>query len=262
MLPCKRCGKLDKLVKSHVIPEAFFRKLREEKEIPMLVSGTYGELEKRAPVGVYDSELLCKTCEAELSGIDSFGIDVFLKQYEKHFQPFIQHGKTVGFESTSVDKARLLQFLIAVLWRASASGEPVYKHVDLGPHETAAQEIAFSSTMPSSFGVFDALLSRWRDEENLSLSAYPLLDPRRERWVGGINAYRVYFGEIVAYIKVDSRAFQPPFNSISLLGSPTVKVVSRNLATSKDFQAMVNTVEKSLKNKLQFFASHRKAKET
>ncbi|WP_157731335.1 hypothetical protein [Azotobacter chroococcum] len=262
MLTCKRCGKVEKLGKSHIIPEAFFRELREDKEMPLLVSGAYGELEKKAPIGVYDSQILCKSCEAQFSAIDSFGIDVLLKQYEKHFQPMVQHGKTVGFESTSVDKARLLQFLIAVLWRASVSEEHFYRHVELGPHETTAQEIAFSPKTPSSFGVFDALLSRWRDEQELGLVAYPLFDPRREKWPGGVNAYRLYFGEIVAYIKVDSRPFQPPLSSMSLLRSPTLKVVSRNIGTSKDFRAMVNTATKSHRNTFQFRSSHSRAKET
>lgn len=228
----------------------------------MLVSGAYCEWAKKLPVGVYDSKILCKACEAQLKAIDSFGVDVLLKQHEKHFQPLVQHGKTVGFESTSIDKARLLQFLIAVLWRASVSVENFYRQVELGPHETTAQEIAFSSTVPSSFGVFDALLSRWHDKQDLDLLAYPLLDPRREKWPDGVNAYRLYFGEIVAYIKVDSRPFQPPFSSMSLLRSPTLKVVSRNLATSKDFRAMVDTAAKSHRNAFQFRSSHCRAKET
>jgi len=187
--------------------------------------------------------MLCEACEARLNEIDAFGTDILLKQYEKYFHALSENGRAVAFESTSVENARLLQFLISVLWRASVSNEYFYRNVQLGSYEITAQEIAFSPSVPDSFGVFDALLSRWRDDQDLGFTAYPIFDPTREKWHDGVTVYRFYFGDVVAYIKVDSRPFQTEFKPISLLYSPSVKVLTRNISTSKDVQAMVATAK-------------------
>lgn len=243
MLQCRCCGVVEKLIKAHVIPEAFFREHRDGDEAPLIISGAKDAIPKKSPIGVYDMEILCRACEAKLSATDSYGIDVLLKKFNQLFLPAVESGRTVGYESTGADRKRLLHFLVAVLWRASVSNQNFYKRVRLGPHETSAKQITFDLGA-SSFGVFDAVLSKWREGESIGLITPPLLDPRRERWFG-VNAYRFYFGQIVAYIKVDAQPFPQPLRRNSLLNAPAALVVSRNIATSKDFGAMLSTVQNS-----------------
>lgn len=245
MLKCRCCGPVEKLIKAHVIPEAFFREHRDGDEVPLVISGSGEEIPKKSPIGVYDIEILCSTCEAKMSATDSYGIDVLLKKFDQLFLPVVESGRTVGYEATGLDQDRLLHFLVAVLWRASVSTQNFYKGVSLGPHEASAKQITFGVGTPS-FGVFDAVLSKWRDDENIGLVTPPLLNPQRER-LFGVNAYRFYFGQVVAYIKVDAQPFPEPLRRNSLLNAPAVRVVSRNIATSKDFGAMVSTLQKSHK---------------
>lgn len=254
---CLLCLGQRTFIKAHAIPEAFFREMRIDGESPTLVSGMAGQYSKRAPIGVYDEEILCGECEAKFRQIDDYGIEVLLRKFGEVFHPIERAGKIAGFESTTVDPNRLLQFLVTVLWRASVSSHDFYSKVDLGPHELLSRTAVTSSStaLPT---LFDAVLSRWRNEdENFPTTA--MLDPRRERWFG-INAYRVYFGETVAYVKVDSQPFPPDLKAISLRSAPSVLVVSRAMSESKDLRAIRHTAQLSHANKLSSRSERRSGK--
>ena len=245
MMTCRCCGSVDKLIKSHIIPQAFFRELQHTDEVTLIMSGVEGERTKKSRKGVYDQQILCRTCEAKLSNIDSYGINVLLKNFDQLFLPVKNAEEIIGFEGAAVHKEKLLHFLVSVLWRASVSTQNFYKNVNLGAHEASAKQITFAPKT-SSFGVFDAVISKWDDGKILGHAVPPLLDPHKERWCG-INAYRFYFGKIVAYIKVDARPFPEPLRRHSLLNAQAVYAISRNFATSSDFKAMISTAQKIYK---------------
>lgn len=244
MAICKLCSQDRRLIKAHSIPEAFFRELRTAGEMPLIISGNSSLLPKRAPIGVYDKTILCNTCEPMFGDIDNYGIEVLLKKFNQHFHPLNNVGKTAGFESSSVDSARLLQFLVSVLWRASVSSHSFYSKVTLGPHEILASHAANTTKIAS--GVFDAVLSRWIDE-NEKIPTTAILDPRPEKW-SGINAYRVYLGKIVAYVKVDKRPFPKGLDELSLCSSPKALIVGREMEKSKDLRALKFTAKNSHEN--------------
>jgi hypothetical protein len=249
MPPCALCGLNRKLIKAHAIPEAFFRELRIDGEIPLLVSGAQGQFPKKAPIGVYDEGILCEVCEPTFGRIDDYGINVFLKDFSAHFKPLSQSGQTAGFESATADPSCLLQFLVSVLWRASISTHPFYSKVDLGPLEPLARLAANTPGFKLS-EAFDAILSRWKDA-NEDVPTTAILDPRREKWFG-VNAYRLYLGETVAYVKVDAQPFTARMRAISLRSAPPVLVVVREMEKSKDLRAMKRTVRRSHENKQTF----------
>ena len=249
MPPCALCGRSRKLIKAHAIPEAFFRELRVDGEVPLLVSGEQGQFPKKAPIGVYDEGILCEVCEPNFGSIDDYGINVFLKNFGTYFDPLEQGGRTAGFESTTADPSRLLQFLVSVLWRASVSTHAFYSKVDLGPHEPLAR-LAVNTPGAELSEVFDAVLSRWKDDdENVPTTA--ILDPRREKWFG-VNSYRIYLGETIAYVKVDAQPFPARMKAVSLRSAHPVLVVARLMVESKDIGAMKHTVRRSHENKLAF----------
>lgn len=249
MKSCMLCLQQHKFINAHAIPEAFFRELRVDGKAPLLVSGEPGRFQKKAPIGVYDEEILCEECEPNFGKIDDYGIEVLLKKFDESFHPLQRDGETAGFESANVDPSRLLQFLVTVLWRASVSSHPFYSKVDLGPHEPLARA-AVNTPATALSTVFDAVLSRWRDEGD-HIPTTAMLDPRRERWFG-VNAYRLYFGETVAYVKVDTQPFSPNMKAISLRTAPPVLVVTRAMSESKDLRAMKHTAQRSHANKFIF----------
>jgi hypothetical protein len=234
---------MTKLVKAHIIPEAFFRALWEGGETPLLVSGNASEFIKRAPIGVYDEGILCEACEAKFSRVDSYGVEVLLNRFDELFAP-IEHTDTiVAYQAKGIDQKLLLQFLIATLWRASVSTHRYYNRVDLGPYELIARQsiLDAQNDLPILFG---AVLSRWTVDQKHDHSASGLMNPFREKW-DGVNAYRFYFGLTVGYIKVDPRPFPKPLSELALQAQPHVSVVTRSFSKSKDFAAMVHTVKHS-----------------
>lgn len=233
---CRFCGTAGNLIKAHVIPEAFFRPLRVDGETPLLVSSTPGFVPKRAPIGIYDKELLCAFCEDKFSNTDFFGVKILLSQFDRYFVPMKQGTDIVGYETEAVDKLRLLEFLVSIIWRASASNHKFYKKVCLGLHEQTAKDSLFQSPI-SILPMFDAVLSKWSDADNDEILTTALLDPYREKW-DGINAYRLYLGKVVAYVKVDQRPFNKPFSSLSLRGPGPCRLIQRKLSSSNDIKAM------------------------
>jgi hypothetical protein len=239
MPTCRVCAATAGFVKSHIIPEAFFRELRDGQVAPLLVAGAKDQLPKKAPIGVYDQGMLCAACEEKFLHWDTYGVEVLLSRFEAYFSPILNNGTTVAYETAQVDKQRLLDFLVSVLWRASVSTQPFYKTVMLGPHEGDVLDamLVHAKHAPAAF---DAVLSRWRDEDDDTLPTDGLMNPHREKW-GDVNAYRLYLGKIVAYIRVDKRPFAQPFAQFSLRAAGPCRIVTRRLATSRDLRVMRRT---------------------
>ncbi|MCX7173490.1 MAG: hypothetical protein NT159_06140 [Proteobacteria bacterium] len=252
---CRLCGAQAGFVKSHIIPEAFFRQLRDEEQKLLLVADAAGYFPKNAPIGVYDGEILCKLCEAKFLAIDTYGIDALLTRFDWYFQPIVNDNGPVAYESASVDTLKLLEFLVAIIWRGSISRQPFFRTLALGPHEESAKAGLFA-TSPVIPKVFDAVLSRWEDTKAPSLPKAALLNPHRERW-GDINAYRLYLGKVVAYVKVDQRPFLAPFATFSLRTGLPCRIISRRLAPSNDIIAMRKTIGAAERNRQQLLAKRR-----
>ena len=102
---------------------------------------------------------------------------------------------------------------------------------------------------------FDAVLSRWMDEDDETLPTTGLMNPHRQR-LDQVNAYRLYLGKIVADIRVDQRPFSEPFAHLSLRAPGPCRTISRRLAASKDLKVMRKTVNFSEQNRHEF-SSHR-----
>ena len=245
MNTCKSCGQARKLVKAHAIPEAFFRELNNDGMAPIVITNRPGEFSKRAPIGIYDKTILCSDCEGLFGTIDSYAIDVLLKRFSDLFNPYPAIGKPIAHLSTQADKFRILQFLVAVLWRASVSSQRFYSRVDLGSHLPAAYS-AIRVLPEKVSAIFDAVLSKWKDGSD-EIPTTAMLDPAPERW-NGINAYRIYLGKLVAYAKVDRRPFPEDLRASSLRGAEQLAVVERNMEKSKDLRVMRNAARKSLSN--------------
>jgi len=242
---CRLCGRDRRLVKAHAIPEAFFRVFRAGGENPLLVSNIPDAFPRRAPIGVYDDGILCEECERTFGEVDDYGIRVLLTEFDELFQPVVDDsGRTVGFQSRDIDQELLLRFLVATLWRASVSTRGFYSGVRLGAYESQVAGITeVARPVPS---VFAAALSVWTPVDTSRRLVHPVLDPRRERW-NGVNAYRVYFGRVVAYVKVDSRPFPSPHREVALCQQDHLYVINRDFPTSKDFSAMAKTAKTSFR---------------
>lgn len=244
---CRLCGKAEKFVKAHIIPEAFFRVLRNDEKPPLIVTDIENcAPRKRSPIGVYDENILCEACEKNFDKFDAYGIDVLLSRKKQLFRPVSSGMREVALQADGIDRKLLLQFLVATLWRASVSTHEFYRRVNLGPFEEIAREVILNPAhaVPSEF---EAVLSDWDVAEDQKTIADGIMDPFAEK-LEGVNSYRVYFGQVIAYVKVDRRPFPAPFSKLSLLAQSQVTLVRRNFKLSKDFDVMKKTVMRAHEN--------------
>lgn len=236
MPTCKYCGENKKLVKSHIIPEAFFRPLRTQAGTsPLLITNLPNQYPKKSPIGVYDQGILCQECEDKFAEVDDYGARVLI-----HGVPSLEKiedgNKLLAYWIKSVDVYKLKRFFLSVLWRASVSTQDFYHGVKLGPYDSQILQILNQCTLLGK-NQFSFFLSRFDDEYYGST----LLDSRLEKW-DGVNYYRIYFGGYVAHIKVDKRQTPPSFAPFVQDGTADLIVLARELKTSAEFEVMKKIV--------------------
>ena len=237
---CRCCGERRPLVKAHIIPEAFFRAIGTGKDAPLLVSNRSDmPFPRRTPIGVYDAELLCDPCERKFDRIDAYGTKTLLQTLRgPALSPMRHNGEVIGFEAHGINQSLLLRFLVATLWRASVTKQPMFDRVALGERyeKLAKDALTEDSNLSSDFG---AVLAVFKDREGIDESI-GFGDPIRQRY-DGVNIYRFYFGPYHAHIKVDGRPFGKELGIAALGVSPILRVIRRDFKVSKDFRSMQRT---------------------
>src|SRR5262245_48953601 len=137
-MKCRFCGERSDFIDAHVIPEGFFKRLRDGREIPRLLSNNTEDYPKRAPVGVYDEKILCAGCEPQFGPWDQYAQEVLSEPPRGQVLKVGKH--VVGYELSEAWRYDLLKlFFISVAWRASVSTHDFYKRISLGPFEAAAK---------------------------------------------------------------------------------------------------------------------------
>lgn len=234
---CRYCGLLKPLVKAHIIPEAFFRAIGTGRDAPLLITNSVNSPHpKRAPIGVYDSTILCDPCERRFDSVDAYGTRTLLHTLRGRALSPLRDGERVfAFSADGINQELLRRFFVATLWRASISTRPFFDRVQLGgKYEDLAKAAVTDQSLTSAFG---AIMSCWLSpdgrDENIGF-----MNPFAERY-DALRVYRFYFGRFVAYIKVDQRPFRSPLLTTALGSQPNLIIIRRDHRTSKDFAAMV-----------------------
>jgi hypothetical protein len=224
---CKLCDEKAALVQSHVIPRAFFD--AKGSEPLKLISNIEGRYPRRSPIGVYD-RIVCNACEKGFANYDSYAAKILLQSIGE-YQRVEYRGELIALRGPKIDYRLLKLFAISVLWRAAVASHDFYNRVQLGPFEARAKEMLRSRDPGDSeeFAVWWAVF----DIE----SPPAIMDPFRERYEG-VTTYRIYFGKVVGYIKVDRRPTPDPFKDLTLAPDRDLIFVGRDYENSKDREVM------------------------
>jgi hypothetical protein len=245
---CRYCGRRRPLVRAHVIPEAFFRAIGTGREAPILVTDAANSpFPKRAPIGVYDPEILCLECERWFDHVDAYGTKTLLHTLRgTRLRPMQVSNEVIGFVASGIDQELLNRFFIATLWRASVSVQPFFNRIRLGDrYEELAKVAVTDQPLSSAFGTAMAgWLSPEGNDENIGF-----MNPFAERY-DGVRIYRFYFGRFIAYMKVDHRPFRPPLAQAALGVQRDLIIIRRKHEGSKDFSAMRSTARAQYENSL------------
>jgi hypothetical protein len=198
---CKLCGEEKKLIKSHIIPESFYRDAYTENEGIMVRKDDHS---KRLPIGVYDKEIVCEDCEKKFQKWDEYGYKFFNEILPSLGKVIQVSGKNIGLLFDDIKYKELKLFLMAILWRAGVSGDGFFDQISLGKFENSLKDKILKSD-PGSQQEFAVLFFKF------DLSKYDVLHPPfKTRLDSGVNGYRFFFFNAEIFIKVDKREMQYP----------------------------------------------------
>jgi hypothetical protein len=230
-MKCRYCCKERKLIKAHIIPEGFFRRMRDGSDDLRLLSENQRDYPKRAPVGVYDATILCEDCELLFRDWDDYA-QKLLGSEPKDARVVSQEGTVVGYEIPQYRYDLLKLFFISVLWRASVSIHEFYRKVNLGPYEGIAKRL-LDVRDPGAAQEFAVILAKFDDHS----FAEAMFGPFREK-VHGITYYRFYLAWYVAYIKTDGRSAPKEFLDCLLAPEGPLRIILRDLRQSPELPRM------------------------
>lgn len=228
--------------------------MRDNGNVPILISNTPNTFRRRSPIGAYDQNILCKECESKFSLVDDYGVEILLKRLHDVCTPVIQNNRTVAYQAENINQDLLLRFFVAVLWRASVSTHQFYNRINLGRLEALAKQSILNPNTPVP-KQFSAIISRWVVSDESFYVTKGIMDPFPEKY-NQVNVYRFYFGVVIAYIKADSRPFPKSFRKFELLEQATLFLIAREADKSKDLAVMINTVKEANSNYENFKKRH------
>ena len=238
---CKRTDLID----AHIIPRSFSRLIRSP--ISVNVTLTMDRTSQRNPLGVFDSKILCSSCDGYLNTHNDQPAFDFIKSF-RLTRDNVNMRKTKFFK-LGVDCDMLCGFSLSVLWRASISSRPECS-LTLGPYEDEARDVLFGLKPLSGFVEFELMVQRYR---SLSIDANKLCIFPERAIFGDLNAYGFTLAGLRVFAKIDKRPL-PYFCKPYILNG---KNVLRGLFT--DFE---NTLEFRRAIEMVVNAEHRRLGKT
>lgn len=137
---CKLCGDEKKLCKqSHIIPNFMYKDLFDEKNRMYTFSGKKGVTRKTKvqQTGEFDKNILCKDCDNNRLGeLERYASLILYDGFPKIVANRVQPDGMAYTYCAEIDYTKFKLFLLSILWRASISKRPMFREVNLGPHET------------------------------------------------------------------------------------------------------------------------------
>ena len=231
---CLLCKEEKKLVKAHIIPEGFFRRMREGGSHLLVLNQVPGKiLPKRSPIGVYDKELVCRDCESIWNDWDTHAQEI-LSHDMKLAKPIRRSGQDMAWRIDHFDYMKLKLFFISVLWKAAVSRQTFYRKVDIGIFESIARKMILERN-PGQTDEFGVVITRFMPHK----FDIVMFDPFREK-INHVNFYRFYMAGYVVYMKVDRRPMPPPWSRLAIREGESMYVVRRDMDKSPELPLILN----------------------
>jgi len=208
---CELClRECDRLAKSHIIPRALIMHGRTEgsREPMLLFPSDPSKSVQRSQAGIY-SRIVCADCEASFQAGDDALIEL-LRTFDQGVAIKEGVSRDAARAYPNIDAATLHRGILTTLFRMHLSPHPLFNRVDLGPSHGEAIRAILQSGNSALNSIYRVVLRIVPGAQGA-----PIRAPFRERWEG-VNAYRIYFPHITAFVKVDHRSFGGEFERASL----------------------------------------------
>lgn len=197
---CALCKNDKELRKSHIIPEFLFKSCYDMKHRFVKLS-----LDENTPQGYVQQgmreKLLCDECEEKLSYYEKYASELFLGKIVINWERLIESENY--FRLHGLDYKRLKIFGLSIVWRAGVSTHPMFKNVNLGPHEEELRLLLYNEDPghPQKYGfILEMLVSEDFDPAAL------MLEPTHERFLG-YHAYKFVFGGLIWVFIISKQDF-------------------------------------------------------
>jgi len=203
---CKLCLRQAPLAKSHVIPEFIFSGMYDRKHRFLEVADVNAGITALGQKG-FRERLFCMECEQRFNRHERHARRLFKDDLPPPVQPAFGR-----YRLTNVNPQVLRFFLLSVLWRAGVSSLPVFKHINLGPHEEKLRSILLSDEALSTCDypcVAMPLLFEGKHFRDF------IVEPTPAR-IAGRKCYRFVFGGFVFIFFVSSHMLPPAYQKTIL----------------------------------------------
>lgn len=206
---------------SHAIPEFIFSGMYDRKHRYLELCDVNAGKIRLGQKG-FREKLLCFECEAR-----------FNNRYERHSRrlfkdtlPPPESPKSRRTRIANLDPRVLKLFLLSVLWRAGVSSLPMFKHIDLGPHEERLRVILLSDNLALPLGYPCVVIPLLFEGEHFR--DY-IVEPTPGR-IEGHKCYRFVFGGFVFMFFVSNHNLPAKFERTVLADSGPVFLYPTELA--------------------------------
>lgn len=143
---CGLCHKKSELVKSHILPNAIFRRIKQKNGTGQLVHfDDYSDTHVVRSQDSWWEYLLCTKCEQIISAYEDYGLNLLRKCHAA----FSRDSSTEG-TSVKQDYTKLKLFLTSILWRSAIAKKDEFAKVILPEKyaESARQSLLSCQPLP------------------------------------------------------------------------------------------------------------------
>ena len=229
-MKCKFCGNERILIKAHIIPASFFRRIKQGTKALEMITNRAGEYTKKAPIGVYDKTIICSKCESIWQEWDTYAQQL-LADEPLNGRARYHNNEKIGYVVDNFEYKKLKLFFISMVWRASVSSHQFYSKVSLGQFEDIAKQHIEKSD-PGGSEDFSVTLAKF--DHPLAKST---LDPHDDKH-SDVNYVRFYLAGYIAYIKIDNKPAPMPLSKLAIAENRPLYIVCRDFTKSKELELM------------------------
>ena len=242
MVKCLLCqNNCEKLAKSHIFPIGFFNKLDQKGRLDTFKES--GEKGRKLQKAIYDSKILCPSCEKKISVFDDYAIKVF-RDKEGSFE--VSEMKAIIFNK--VDKYKLRGFIASLLWRISKSKQKEISSLSIDErYEDKIANDIINSGKFSYIDVFSCYLNS--ASHSIFLSPYEIMinpiDVNRDPLP--VNGWEIFLPNLVLRVSLSHKS-HPLNHYVKISPELTDKEKSVNASTSlktnDDYHFMFMDIDK------------------
>lgn len=216
-MKCALCGKIGKLVNSHIIPEWVYTDLYDEKHRLPVVSTLKEKTRPFEQKGIRE-KLLCNDCEQKLSVFERYVRGVI-----KGGESVVIHEYPDKLEITGINYTFFKLFQLSILWRAGIAKNKMFSRVQLGPHENKLRDM-INAEDPGASNQYGCLMFIIISDKGVVVD---FIDQSEQVRIEGMRCFRFIFSGFVWAFLVASHEPDSRLTGHMLSQDGTISILKR-----------------------------------